>query len=176
MVFISCCGWKIVMREITLKNALCARLWQLSSESTSKIQWWVIQFLSSHKGWVTVFVSGAKKMRFSQCRPITLLRNEYSLIGAFKTTQSSQTKFTACCLQWTEMKQNFTWVRLISIQSLLKLSFVITDWSERQFFWVKHSNCWDRVWLTAVHCKLHAVNFVCGCCGSFENAGNKINV
>jgi len=36
--------------------------------------------------------------------------------------------------------------------------------NRRQFFWMKHSKYKDSIWLTEVHCKLHAVNFVCGGC------------
>jgi len=83
------------------------------------------------------------------------------------------TKFTTWKLQWTAVKsnKNFTWIHLISIQPLLKLSFVITDWFKliwRQFFWIKHSKCGDHVWLTAVHCNFHIMNFVRWWLGSFE--------
>jgi len=58
------------------------------------------------------------------------LKHGINFTGVFKTTQPPQTKFTSWKLQWTAFNQtkNFTWLRLISLQSLLTLSFVITDW------------------------------------------------
>jgi len=62
------------------------------------------------------------------------------------------------------IKQRFYLDKLISIQSLLKFFICNTllikiIW--RQFFWIKLSECWDRVWLTAVHRNFQIVNFVC---------------
>jgi len=57
-----------------------------------------------------------------------------------------------------QSNKNFTWIRLISIQSLLKL--ICYNWLIwGQFCWVKHSKGWDRVWLTAVHCNIPAVQY-----------------
>jgi len=50
--------------------------------------------------------------------------------AVFKTTWPPQTKFTAMsvAMDCRHSNKKFTWIRLISIQSLLKLPFVVTDW------------------------------------------------
>jgi len=63
---------------------------------------------------------------------------------------------TIVCNILQSIKQKY-FLNLSSIQLLSKLKKII----ERQFHWSKHSKCWDCVWLTAVYCKQHNMNFVC---------------
>jgi len=100
-----------------------------------------------------------------------------AVTSVFKTTQPPQTKFTVCCLQWTTVNQTeiLLGIRLISIQPLLKLSFVITDWLKliRKTISLNKALKIQRFYLID-GCPLQIACRKFWLCGlhSFENAGN----
>jgi len=93
-----------------------------------------------------VLLKSACMREFLSCF-FSFFHQNITWLPAFSKLRSHpQTKFTAW--NWVAMdcrlsNKNFTWICLISIQSLLKLSFVITDWLKLiwgQLFWINIQN------------------------------------